>query len=417
MFISIHLIQSLPPSNPNRGEDGAPKSCFYGGSRRSRISSQAQKRAARLYYQSNSGIDRAQLAFRSRRWGQELAAKLTEFEHPTIVSNLLLNLFNVKAEKLIQESAAGVNNLLFLANHEIGLLAAIANEHADLLNDLAERCILYQQMVEEAEKQGKTEKKAKDAFDGAASKKELAPLHKAIVGRFSRSIPGDVALFGRMMSNLVETSVDGSVQVAHAVSVNQLRGRADGLVQVKSNGKTSWVAGDDVDFFTACDDIKSATDIDSGAAHMGEVPYSSPVHYRYANVCVSELAELMGDDGAARASVQAFINAFVMALPDGYSRSFAHQTVPAFTLIEVSPRQPYSYIEAFQSSIDSDMSGQSIVAQAVTRLMDHRSECVSIYGGKPISATVAALGSVYPGGENLDSAVSQAIDAAFGSLD
>jgi hypothetical protein len=31
MFISIHGIQSLPPSNPNRGKDGEPKHAPLGG--------------------------------------------------------------------------------------------------------------------------------------------------------------------------------------------------------------------------------------------------------------------------------------------------------------------------------------------------------------------------------------------------
>ena len=46
-FIDIHVLQTLPPSNPNRDDTGAPKSATFGGVRRMRISSQAIKRATR----------------------------------------------------------------------------------------------------------------------------------------------------------------------------------------------------------------------------------------------------------------------------------------------------------------------------------------------------------------------------------
>ena len=47
LFIDIHVLQTLPPSNPNRDDTGAPKSATFGGVSRMRISSQAIKRATR----------------------------------------------------------------------------------------------------------------------------------------------------------------------------------------------------------------------------------------------------------------------------------------------------------------------------------------------------------------------------------
>ena len=61
LFLDIHAIQSLPPSNMNRDDTGSPKTAQYGGVRRSRVSSQAWKKAMREYFnthgdQSNVGI-------------------------------------------------------------------------------------------------------------------------------------------------------------------------------------------------------------------------------------------------------------------------------------------------------------------------------------------------------------------------
>lgn len=49
MLIEIHLLQNHSPGNPNRDDVGAPKSAYFGGRLRSRISSQCLKRSIRLF--------------------------------------------------------------------------------------------------------------------------------------------------------------------------------------------------------------------------------------------------------------------------------------------------------------------------------------------------------------------------------
>ena len=46
-FIQLHLLTTYPPSNPNRDDQGRPKSAMVGGAPRLRLSSQAIKRAVR----------------------------------------------------------------------------------------------------------------------------------------------------------------------------------------------------------------------------------------------------------------------------------------------------------------------------------------------------------------------------------
>ena len=50
LFLDIHAIQILPPSNVNRDDTGSPKTARYGGVTRSRVSSQAWKKAMRDYF-------------------------------------------------------------------------------------------------------------------------------------------------------------------------------------------------------------------------------------------------------------------------------------------------------------------------------------------------------------------------------
>jgi CRISPR system Cascade subunit CasC len=57
MFVQIHMLQSMPPSNLNRDDSGQPKKCIFGGVTRGRISSQCLKRNIRLspYFQEAFG--------------------------------------------------------------------------------------------------------------------------------------------------------------------------------------------------------------------------------------------------------------------------------------------------------------------------------------------------------------------------
>ena len=47
MLIEIHMIHNHGPSNLNRDDLGAPKTCIFGGVTRARISSQCLKRSIR----------------------------------------------------------------------------------------------------------------------------------------------------------------------------------------------------------------------------------------------------------------------------------------------------------------------------------------------------------------------------------
>lgn len=54
LFMDVHAVQTLPPSNINRDDTGSPKTAQYGGIRRARVSSQSWKRAIREYFYENS---------------------------------------------------------------------------------------------------------------------------------------------------------------------------------------------------------------------------------------------------------------------------------------------------------------------------------------------------------------------------
>ncbi|MGW3731172.1 type I-E CRISPR-associated protein Cas7/Cse4/CasC, partial [Streptomyces sp. NPDC000851] len=40
LYIDVHILQSVPPSNLNRDDSGTPKQAVFGGAKRARVSSQ-----------------------------------------------------------------------------------------------------------------------------------------------------------------------------------------------------------------------------------------------------------------------------------------------------------------------------------------------------------------------------------------
>ena len=63
LFIDIHILQSVPPSNINRDDTGSPKTARFGGVTRARVSSQAWKKAARDLFPAY--LDISQLGIRT----------------------------------------------------------------------------------------------------------------------------------------------------------------------------------------------------------------------------------------------------------------------------------------------------------------------------------------------------------------
>ncbi len=73
-YIDVHVLQTVPPSNLNRDDTGSPKTGFFGGVRRARVSSQAWKRATRKAFADQ--LDPESLGVRSRRVVELLADEI-----------------------------------------------------------------------------------------------------------------------------------------------------------------------------------------------------------------------------------------------------------------------------------------------------------------------------------------------------
>ena len=78
LFLDIHAIQTLPPSNINRDDTGSPKTAQYGGVKRARVSSQSWKRAIRGYFNDNGALNN--VGVRTKEIVKYVASKIVELD-------------------------------------------------------------------------------------------------------------------------------------------------------------------------------------------------------------------------------------------------------------------------------------------------------------------------------------------------
>lgn len=337
-IVDVHVLQTVPPSNLNRDDTGSPKTAIYGGVRRSRVSSQAWKRATRLAF--NRDLDPNELGVRTKRVVELLADEISTLD-PALADG---------AEDLAKETfkAVGIKTsaprkgepeesgyLLFLSAQQVRGLAeaAVAAAHAD----------------------GKPAEELK-----ARKVKELADRAHSV----------DVALFGRMVAELPELNVDAAVQVAHAISVHAV--------------------DNEYDYFTAVDDRKHSVD-ETGAGMIGTVEFNSATLYRYATIDVDQLRENLGDGPAVRRAVEAFIRAFVTSMPTGKQNTFANRTLPDALLVKVRETQPINFVGAFEEPVRAGKS-DGRVEEAAHRLAAYAEDVERAYGEPSVRSWLVRVG-------------------------
>lgn len=182
LFLDVHVIQTLPPSNINRDDTGSPKTAQYGGIRRARVSSQSWKRAIREYFNKNGELKN--VGVRTLSIAEYVARKIVDkdstisFEDAIKMAEDTLNIVGIKTTK----------------DHKVKALFFLGDEQASRL--------------------------AKAAMEGIKDKNELKNIINA-----NPSV--DIALFGRMVADDPSLNEDASCQVAHAISTHAVQNEFD----------------------------------------------------------------------------------------------------------------------------------------------------------------------------------------------
>ena len=181
LFLDIHAIQILPPSNVNRDDTGSPKTARFGGVTRARVSSQAWKKAMRDYFRDFG--DGFQVGVRTLKVLDYVVGKMLEKD-----ASLTEEVAKKKAEDVLK--AAGLK----LKDGKLSALFFLGAQQADAL--------------------------AEAAISGEKDKAKLSKLLKT-------NPEIDIALFGRMLADDPTKNEDASSQVAHAISTHEVQTEYD----------------------------------------------------------------------------------------------------------------------------------------------------------------------------------------------
>ena len=181
LFVDMHAIQIVPPSNLNRDDTGSPKTAQYGGVKRARVSSQSWKRAMREYFNAEGEI--SNVGVRTLEIVKYVAEKIIELN-----DSISMEVAMAKAKDVIEKSQIKLSDnkakaLFFLGDTQAkGLAKAAINDESD-------------------------KKKIEEILNG--------------------NKPIGIALFGRMVADNPVLNEDASSQVAHAISTHGVQTEFD----------------------------------------------------------------------------------------------------------------------------------------------------------------------------------------------
>lgn len=370
-FIELHALRSFPPSNLNRDDLGTPKTAIFGGSRRLRISSQCLKRTWRMSDIFRGQFAEDQLGVRTDRLPDEVLKALGETVDDPSRAGLVALLGsigkkNAKAAKTEddegddgQTSSADSTDareptdaerprtahLLFLSRQEIDAVADFARTRKDALTKVFNKKKLDSKAVE------KLRTELREYLDTHTSKNAV-----------------DVGLFGRFVTSDELDTVEGALQVAHALGTQK--------VEIE------------YDYFTAVDDLGDTT----GAGHLGESEYASSVLYLYACCDLGQLERNLGarspdgrkpDDEArqlARKSLPALVRAMAEATLKGKKTGTAPHTPAEYVEVIVRRGAPLSFANAFTKPVGSREAEGDVMSASIGRLTKHRDVVETAYG-------------------------------------
>jgi len=345
MLIEIHMLQNHSPANLNRDDLGTPKTAFFGGFPRARISSQCLKRAIRTSETFkellNGHISTRTVFFPARI---EKLLEDTTFDKATRKRIVEACTKIAKSERQSASDATPApkpktDQIIPIAPHEDELFVKTLQ---DMQQNHPE---LFEKFLNTPCPDGETD-----------YTKRLAQCyqHNAV----------DIALFGRMVTSPAFGNVEASMQVAHAISSHEL------ILET--------------DYFTAVDDDPHGR---LGAGHVNEAQFTSATFYKYFSLDWDAfLKNLNHNEDLARRALRAFIHAAAKAVPSGKRNSFANNNLPDAIIVELkTDKTPTNYANAFlvPARPRTDRDGtHDVVTESIRMLAEYVAEISTAYSIK-----------------------------------
>lgn len=331
-FVQIHMLTSYPPANVNRDDLGRPKTATLGGENRLRISSQCLKRTWRTSQVYQEAISDNK-GYRTREFGTAIKESLTTGTPlPAVISDTpggddRETVESDTAEEWTEQIAGQFGDLDGIQHTQ---LVFVTPEEIQAVDDLLEVLIAEGREPED---------------------EELDVLRDS-----TRAV--DVAMFGRMMADTPEYSIEGAVQVGHALTTHDV------------------VVEDD--YFSAVEDLNQYRE-DAGAAHLGEREFASGVFYLYTCVNRTQLEHVLeGRSDLAGDAIKALVKAMAKETPPGMKNSYGSSTFASYALVEKGSQQPRNFSSiAFLEPVQNG----NYMEESINRIREALQNLSDVYGG------------------------------------
>lgn len=372
-FLQIHYLTSYPSALLNRDDAGFAKRIPFGGSVRTRVSSQCLKRHWRTFDGEHSIGELGERSIRSRQTFERFVVQ------PLVAENMDRSLVEKATELLMAEvlgqSAKAKKKSAESENDsavETGQITVLGKPEIDYLRSIVRDLVQRSSSVKELEAEFKDNKKrAENRTVWAKNLKELG----------GSGI--DAALFGRMVTSDILARRDAAIHVAHAMTVH--------------------AESSESDYFSAVDDLVRSDD-SLGSGHIGSTELTSGLYYGYVVVdvplLISNLAggtsdEANGEDRElAGRVIQNLIHLVATVSPGAKLGSTAPYAYAHWVMVEAGDAQPRTLANAFLTAVRER---PDLLANTYNALENHLQGLDRMYG-RTGDRVFAALG-----GEVLDS--------------
>lgn len=329
-FLQFHTLTSYPASLLNRDDAGMAKQIPFGGSPRTRISSQCLKRHWRTFHGEHDlasvaagmGLSvRSRIAFREQVAKPLIAGGLPQDKVDAVVGDLMRQALGESAKKAKERADADD------ADADVETAGKAKKDAGDVLHT-------GQVVVLGAKELAFIRDLAKAIVPEVKDVKKLAEVVKAKLGKdglanlkATTNAGLDAAVFGRMVTSDVLARCDAAIHVAHAFTVH--------------------TAQSEPDYFSAVDDLTRDAG-ETGAGHINSTDLTTGLFYGYVAVDVGLLSANLGHDAElAGKTIEALVHLIATVSPGAKLGSTAPHSFAHLMLAEAGNRQPCTLANAF----------------------------------------------------------------------
>ncbi|MEU5438886.1 type I-E CRISPR-associated protein Cas7/Cse4/CasC [Streptomyces sp. NPDC020719] len=360
-FVVLHTLTTYSGVSLNRDFGNVPKTVQYGDALRMRVSPQCWNRAVREFFRTYAG-ESAEQAERSRLLPQQTARRLAGLGFPEEDCAVQGALMVAAAGMCVDDSdPARTRAIAYVPGNAPDRLAELAadvwDDTKDARHEMREKIDKaaarrarpagksseaslddHESDGEDGEAAGRSKAGKGDKEKGLSAPKSIpAQLARRAAAAFAPATAVELAIFGRMLTEVPDGTLYSAAQVAHAFSVDPLATVTD-----------DWTAKDDWQDLGVF-----------GAAGKGTTFLASGTLYRYAALDRRALRTTLARgtsapeaERLARLGEQLFLTALTYATPSSARSRTGSSALPTLT-IAATTDHPLTAAVCFESAIEA----------------------------------------------------------------